>query len=868
MKTQKLFYRVLIVVILCALLPGPAIAGAFAKDPAAPTGPMLAPHHSPHSALAPDRARVSAALRSAPLMFTENVGQFDQRARFQVRGSDRTLWLAEDAIWVTVAKAVNLRLSFVGANPHPRLEPFSRLDTRISYFIGDDPAEWHTDVPAWGGVRYVDLYPGIDLEVTSENGRWTWRLVCRANCQPFDSAQGRSALQDVRLRVDGADALALDGDVLHLTTPAGEYTLPLLQMVGAADANLASPTIIGDQVALPFASAIPNLQLSASDLLYSTFLGGSDYDEGSGIAVDGAGSAYVTGDTDSSNFPTTAGAFDASYNGSGDAFVVKVNAGGTGLAYATFLGGSGSDEGYAIAVDGAGSAYVTGYTSSSDFPTTAGAFDTSLDGYFDTFVVKLNVAGTGLAYATFLGGSGLECDYGCAIAVDGAGSAYVTGDTDSSNFPTTAGAFDTSYNGSGDAFVVKVNAGGTGLAYGTFLGGSGGDKGWAIAVDGVDSAYVTGFTQSSDFPTTAGAFDTSYNGGWGDAFVVKLNAHGTGLAYATFLGGSDNDGGDAIAVDRVGSAYVTGYTYSSGFPTTAGAFDTSLDGYADAFVVNVNAGGTGLAYATFLGGSGGDGGGAIAVDGAGSAYVTGETWSSDFPTTAGAFDTSYNGTDDAFVVKVNAAGTGLAYATFLGGSGQDWGGAIGVDGAGSAYVTGRTGSSDFPTTAGAFDTSYNGGGDAFVVNLTFPVVGTVTPSGGSLTSPADRTTYTFAAGTFTDTVIITHIPLPFSNVPSAGNLADIGRAFDVTAVYSSTGQPAQPTQPYTVTVQYTEAEKGLAIEDTLALYSWDSSQWVKEPSSEVDTVNNTVTATPSHFSLWAVLGETRRMCLPIILKRY
>jgi len=210
----------------------------------------------------------------------------------------------------------------------------------------------------------------------------------------------------------------------------------------------------------------------------------------------------------------------------------------------------------------------------------------------------------------------------------------------------------------------------------------------------------------------------------------------------------------------------------------------------------------------------------------------------------------------------------LVYSTFLGGGGNEYVYAVAVDGAGSAYVTGQTLSSDFPTTAGAFDTSHNGGNDAFVTKLAFPPLGTVTPGGGSLTSSTDQTTYTFAAGTFTDTVIIAHAPLLFGTVLPASNLIGIGHGFEVTAVYSDTGQPAQPTQPYTVTVQYTEAEKGLAVEDTLALYYWDGSQWVKEPSSEVDTVNNTVTATPNHFSSWAVLGETRRIFLPIILKSY
>jgi hypothetical protein len=714
------------------------------------------------------------------ILFIENVGQFDTGARFQVRGGMGTMWLADDAIWITVlekpsspqppspnlgeggdglpsprfgrgaggeGRGVNLKLSFPGANPHPRIEPFDRLDTVVSYFIGNDPAKWQPNVPVWGGVRYVDLYPGIDLEITGEESRWAWRLVVREQTLSLapSPSQGEGWGGGVRLRVEGADAIELlpppdpsatpsassglrlragvgrgaGGEGLRLTTAIGEFTLPLLTVEGlhVERANVERVNVRVFDVTPPSSSAPalpgPSAQTAGtSDLLYSTFLGGNGDDRGVAIAVDGAGSAYVTGWTWSSDFPTTPGSFDTSSN-NGDVFVVKLNAGGTGLAYATFLGGSGDDHGYAIAVDGVGSAYVTGGTWSSDFPTTPGAFDTSYHGAYDTFMVNLNAGGTGLAYATFLGGSAE--DYGQALAVDGAGSAYVTGYTSSSDFPTTPGAFDTSYDGY-DAFVVKLNAGGAGLVYATFLGGSDSDRGYAIAVDGAGNAYVTGYTYSSDFPTTPGAFDTSHNVG-NDAFVVKLNAEGTGLAYATFLGGNADDYGSSIAVDGAGSAYVTGFTYSSDFPATPGAFDTGYNGWGDAFMVKLNAGGAGLAYATFLGGNTYDEGNAIAVDGAGSAYVTGGTWSSDFPTTPGAFDTSYNGGEDACVVKLNAGGTGLAYATFLGGSGENNGRAIAVDGAGSAYVTGYTYSSDFPTTPSAFDTSHNGGGDAFVAKL-------------------------------------------------------------------------------------------------------------------------------------------------------
>ena len=341
------------------------------------------------------------------------------------------------------------------------------------------------------------------------------------------------------------------------------------------------------------------LNPSGSDLVYATFLGSGNYDFGYAIAVNTAGNAYVTGYTylplsysRPPDFPTTPDAFDTTGNGYDDAFVVKLNPSGSDLVYATFLGGSGWDYGRAIAVDGTGNAYVTGETESHDFPTTPDAFDTTGNGYYDAFVVKLNPSGSDLVYATFLGGR--SDDRGYDIAVDAAGNAYVTGQTNSPDFPTTSGAFDTSGDGYTDAFVVKLNPSGSDLVYATFLGGSGAvaEPGRGIAVDGWGNAYVTGSTFSSDFPTTPDAFDTTYNNGWGDAFVSKLNATGSDLVYSTFLGGSfGHDCGNDIAVDGVDRAYVVGATGSPYFPTTPDAFDTTGNGHDDAFVVKLAVGG-------------------------------------------------------------------------------------------------------------------------------------------------------------------------------------------------------------------------------------------------------------------------------------
>jgi hypothetical protein len=399
-------------------------------------------------------------------------------------------------------------------------------------------------------------------------------------------------------------------------------------------------------------------------LVYSTFIGGSNFDWGRGIAIDAAGNAYVTGQTKSSNFPTTAGAFDRTFNvdtcprcgiDQYDAFVLKLNAAGSGLVYSTFLGGFNLDDGMAIAVDGSGSAYVAGETEAVNFPTTAGAFDRTINGAFDTFVTKLNAAGSALVYSTYLGGAAVE--FPNRVAVDASGNLFVTGSTSSGNFPTTAGAFDTTANGAFDVFVTKLNATGSALIYSTFLGGTDFDSGGGLHIDAAGNAYVAGGTGSFDFPTTPGAFDTLADGS--EAFVTKLNPAGSALVYSTLLGGTASDSANAVTADGAGNAWVTGGTSSSDFPVIVGAADSTPNGMADVFVSELNASGSTLLYSTYLGGSQSESGNDLALDANGGVYVTGHTYSIDYPTTAGAFDTVWNGDllifwGDGFVSKLGS----------------------------------------------------------------------------------------------------------------------------------------------------------------------------------------------------------------------
>jgi hypothetical protein len=633
-----------------------------------------------------------------------------------------------------------LRMKLRNANPAAKVTGVDELAGTSNYFIGNDAAKWRTSVPTYAKVKYEGIYPGIDLLYYGNQRQLEYDFIVAPGANPHRIAF------DVR----GAKHIRRDeqGDLV-LTMKTGEDEIrwhkPVVyQQKDGTRQEIAAHYVITDtnRVRFELAKYDASRPLYIDPLIYSTYLGGSLADAGYGIAVDSAGNAYVTGWTESTNFPTTPGAFQTVCNGGvgcsthGDAFVTKLNPTGSALVYSTYLGGSDTDVGFDIAVDSSGNAYVTGETYSTDFPTKNPLQPTygGANPYWgDAFVTKLNPTGSALVYSTYLGGSGGEV--GTRIAVDGAGHAYVTGETTSNDFPTKNPLQPTN-GGSTDVFVAKINAAGSALVYSTYLGGSGSDAGNSIAVDSTGNAYVTGITESNDFPTTPGAFQTLCNGGSGcvqTGFVVEINAAGSALVYSTYLGGSVFDVGTGIAVDSAGHAYVIGSTSSNDFPTK-NPLQAAKGGVWTAFVAKLNPVGSALVYSTYLGGSAYDYGRDIAVDSSGNAYVTGATHSTDFPTTPGARQTICSGgtgdclkNGDAFVAKLNPAGSALLYSSYLGGSSGDFGSGIAVDSLGNACVTGLTGSTHFPTK-NPLQATYGGGGDAFVTKIDMMVVTTTTLS--------------------------------------------------------------------------------------------------------------------------------------------
>jgi hypothetical protein len=557
-----------------------------------------------------------------------------------------TSFLADDGATLALkndAARTTVRMQLLNANPQQRPVGDKPQTAFSNYYFGSDPEKWRTGVVRVAEVKYEQVYPGVDLVFYGNQRQLEYDFIVAPGADPHQ----------IRLVFTGADVMKLDdnGDLL-LATKGGElrqHHPVIYQEADGARQRVAGNFVITSQNNVSFAIG--------------------DYDPSRALVID----------------PT--------------------------LNFSSYLGGgTDNDKGYAIAADSSGNTFVTGETLSTDFPSVnpAGSDQTGTD----VFVTKMNSTGTGVSYSTYLGGSGT--DIGRGIGVDSSGNAYIAGETDSNAtgtnvaFPTTAGAYKTTNQGGVDAFVTKLNSSGA-LSFSTYLGGSSDDRAYGLALNTSDNtSYVVGETISNasgantPFPTTASARQTTNGGGY-DAFFTRLNSSGTGLSYSTYLGGSTNDYGRAIAVQS-SNAYITGIAQSTNFPTAPSgtAYDTSRGGLQDAFVAKINpasGGSSDLVYSTYLGGGSRDSGYGIAVNSSGEAYVTGETTSSGgtpFPTTLGVFQGTNGGSVDVFVTKLNSSGTGLSYSTYLGDTGDEIGYAITLDGS-NAIITGETASSSFDT---------------------------------------------------------------------------------------------------------------------------------------------------------------------------
>jgi hypothetical protein len=802
------------------------------------------------------------SLNMLPIYFEPNVGQAAAPVDFVARAGGYALFLTADAATFRVPNSIDgestpseVQMQIIGSNPAASVRR-EQAEGRVNYFMGDNPARWRTNVPTYRQVTYGDVYPGIDLVYYSSQHSVASSQHENPN-RPFsppgreDRVEGTTTHdspltthpleydfivapgadpRQIRLYFAGADSVAIEADG-DLVIRAGETELRqqkpyLYQEVNGARQQVAgefrieensetrirnsescdmpearASSICNELRATPLPprfefltaeyaelngertkemindvcpsqsaggthalrgydmtaktrascplettgetpalrrhdttstdycllttdysstdySPTVSFQIGHYDttrplvidpiLTYSSFLGGSGDESGRDIVTDATGHIYVNGHTSSVDFPVGPG-FQPLHGGGFDSFVTKLTPDGKSLVYSTYLGGGGDDLAGRLALDRDGNIYLTGDTTSTDFPT-ANALQASSAGGTDAFVTKLSADGSSLMYSTYLGGSG--DDDGRGIAVDRTGHAYVTGRTGSIDFPTHNAVQD-SLRGGKDAFAAKVSPDGTAFIFSTYLGGAGSvETGYDVAVDAGANAYFIGRTDSSDFPTVNAL--QGNKGGGTDVFVVKLSGNGSTIAYSTYLGGTLDDHGRRIETDASGNAYITGATFSSDFPIN-NPVQPLNGGGDDAFVAKLNTDGSALVFSTFLGGGQNDQGFGITVNPRGTVFLTGSTASLDFPL-VNALQTARRGSIDVFVARLNAMGSQLLYSTYLGGTGNDFGIAISADAFGNAYVTGATFSGDFPIVR-AFQPLLKGPSDAFVVKI-------------------------------------------------------------------------------------------------------------------------------------------------------
>ncbi len=739
-------------------------------------------------------SQVSESLARVPLSFQPNVGETYSRVKFMARGDGYNLFLMPtgavfdlrtkpacgstryvDSASPSVRQhpapcqmadeptRVRVAMKLVGATPASQLAAQAELPTKVNYFIGNDPKKWRSQIPTYARISHPNVYPGIDLFYYGSQRQLEYDFVVAPGANYRLIRLGFEGATRVEIDRAGDLQLHVKSGVLRQQKPVvyqniegrrrkveGSYILLRRNEVGfkIGDYDLTRPLII-DPV-----------------LLYSTYLGGTGFDEALSVAANSS-SLFISGSTESViAFPATTGAYQTSLAGGSDAFVAKLNHTSESapfFTYITYLGGTGSEHGFGIATDEEDNAYIVGDTTSTNFPTTPGSFRSSplpSPRYVDSFVTKLNPNGSALIYSTYLGGS-RGYDYARDIGVDALGSAYVTGDTTSVDFPldesgavrTTPGGFPHHFTDEfdpPDAFVLGLNASGSDLIYTTFLGGPDrrdADRGYGIAV-GLGNQFVTGLTSSRvDFPL-ANAYQSLGGGGLFDAFVTRLE-YGSGqlfLRYSTYLGGNNSELGRDIAVDSTGKVYVTGSTDSANFPTRnplQPVFRGGTCGYSprfvchDAFVVKIDpylSGDSSFLYGSYLGGRSDDLGNGITIDSSNNIYLTGETYSDDFPIRGyiapdnRPLRSDITGAGDVFITKLNAQdGNTFAYAysAYLGEYfdalthirlSREYGNGVAVDASGNAYVVGQTSSNRFARGSVPYGT-YRGNGDAFVAKV-------------------------------------------------------------------------------------------------------------------------------------------------------
>jgi hypothetical protein len=674
--------------------------------------------------------RATGLLRSLPMVFEPNTGRWAPEVKFTARANDyRVLLSARGAVFEAAQHTISV--SPLNANPKAELSGASPLPFRTNYFLGSHKEDWRGGVTNYAQVRYRSVYPGIDLVYYGSNRQLEYDFIIHPGADP----------SRIRLKFDGIERISVtaSGDLV-VGTGASRLTQrkPVVYQEepgsGRHEIRGVFKLLAKNVVGFSVESYDRSRALTIDPVLtYASLIGGGSADAVTAAKIDKSGIVYLAGYVGNSDITAPDTAYQTSNKGASDIFVAKIDpskSGAASLLYFTYIGGTGADIPTAMAIDGSGTVYLTGSTTSTDFPLAGGGPQNTLSGQntSDAFVLKLitTAPGTeGLFYSTYLGGAGV--DFGSGIDVDARGAFYVTGSTRSEDFPVTGSAYQSIRWGAGDSFIVKIDpAASPTLVYSSYLGGEALDDGRAIAVSPSGAVYVAGATLSTQFPLAGNSYRPEGKGN-GDIFVVQMDLTKSGepsLVYGTYLGGTKLDDVRRIALDAADRVLLTGYTLSPDFQVTSDALQSQLAGIANTFITRLDLKAprsSVLSYSTYFGGSGGDVAYDIATDASGAVYLTGYTTSADFPITKDALQPAAGGGIDVFVSKLKLADSGpsaLLYSTYVGLTGIHVGYALAVSPDGKIVVGGQTSGRNIKATEGSFQAGFAGGpSDGFVLVL-------------------------------------------------------------------------------------------------------------------------------------------------------